>query len=96
VKPVPITRKGCKNAGWIWDVHHLNKVVVPLHPGKPFTYITNTFNYKFMTKKGMYSLGNEPFSQGLTLSAQPVDIQALLRQVKPVKPRPWWQVWRRK
>lgn len=43
MKITPIRRKGCKNAGWIWDNNCLNKLVVPLHPGLPFKYVSDKF-----------------------------------------------------
>lgn len=36
----PIRRKGCKNVGWIWSEKYQQKVVVPLHPGKPIIFVT--------------------------------------------------------
>ena len=52
----PIRRKGCKNAGWIWDENHLNKLVVPLNPNKEFVYITKTYQMKnyYFDKNGHF------------------------------------------
>ena len=60
MKITPIKRKGCKNAGWIWDNDHLNKLIVPLHSGKPMTYVTETVEYKWIEKRGIFVLGYEP------------------------------------
>ena len=59
----PIRRKGCKNAGWIWDENHLNKLVVPLNPNKEFVYITKTYQMKnyYFDKNGHFKkLSFEP------------------------------------
>lgn len=77
MKPVPIRRKGCKNAGWVWDDIRLNKIVVPLHPGKPMTYITQKFEYKYMNKRGIYILSHEPVGV-LRTQKLPINIKPFL------------------
>lgn len=45
MKPVPIRRKGCKNVGWVWNESKTEKLVVPLHIGKPLIWLSETFVY---------------------------------------------------
>lgn len=46
--------QGAVKTGWIWDENHLNKLVVPLHPGKPITYVSAVYMFEniYSDRKG--------------------------------------------
>jgi hypothetical protein len=65
-KITPIRRKGCKNVGWIGEKRqyedgseYIEKIIVPLHKGKPTTFISKVFNMERFEMKNVLFINNK-------------------------------------
>jgi hypothetical protein len=76
----PIKRKGCKNAGWVWNERTARREVVAMNP------------YERVVIDGVTLIYPPP--QGWSYSMEENYFVELKR--KPQEPKKWWMVWRRK